>query len=81
MILVMGITGKVGGATAEHLLAHSKQVRALVRNRETASGWAKRGVELVDGDWRDSAAIERALRRRRRCVCHVAGCLGPLARL
>jgi uncharacterized protein YbjT (DUF2867 family) len=56
MFLVMGITGKVGGATAEHLLAHGKEVRALVRNREKASSWVNRGVELVDGDWNDSAA-------------------------
>ena len=34
MYLVMGITGKVGGATARHLLNQGKQVRALVRNRE-----------------------------------------------
>ena len=61
MFLVMGITGKVGGATAEHLLTHGKQVRALVRNREKAANWANQGVELVDGDWNDSAAIERAL--------------------
>nr|WP_247294016.1 MULTISPECIES: NmrA family NAD(P)-binding protein [unclassified Bradyrhizobium] len=58
----MGITGKVGGATAEHLLAHGKEVRALVRNREKGSSWANQGVELVDGDWNDSAAIERALK-------------------
>ena len=62
MFLVMGITGKVGGATAEHLLAHGKEVRALVRNRKKASSWANQGVELVDGDWNDSAAIERALK-------------------
>ena len=31
MYLVMGITGKVGGATARHLLQQGKQVRALVR--------------------------------------------------
>src|ERR1700743_91458 len=62
MFLVMGITGKVGGATAEHLLAHGKEVRALVRNREKASSWANQGVELIDGDWNDSAAIERALK-------------------
>lgn len=62
MFLVMGITGKVGGATADHLLAQGKQVRALVRNREKASNWAHRGVELVDGDWNDVAAIERALK-------------------
>ena len=61
MFLVMGITGKVGGATAQHLLARGRQVRALVRNRDKASSWANRGVELVDGDWNDSAAIERAL--------------------
>jgi uncharacterized protein YbjT (DUF2867 family) len=37
MFLIMGITGKVGGATAKHLLAHGKQVRALVRNHEKAA--------------------------------------------
>jgi uncharacterized protein YbjT (DUF2867 family) len=52
----------VDGATAEHLLAHGKDVRALVRNREKASSWANQGVELVDGDWNDPAAIERALK-------------------
>ncbi|GAB2901618.1 NmrA family NAD(P)-binding protein [Paralcaligenes ginsengisoli] len=62
MFLVMGITGKVGGATAAHLLAHGKEVRALVRNREKAANWANQGVELVDGDWNDSAAIEQALK-------------------
>ena len=35
MFLVMGITGKVGGATAEHLLAHGKaSPRAGPRSRE-----------------------------------------------
>ena len=38
MFLVMGITGKVGGATAKHLLAHGKEVRALVpRDHEKAA--------------------------------------------
>jgi uncharacterized protein YbjT (DUF2867 family) len=61
MFLVMGITGKVGGATAKHLLAQGKKVRALVRDREKAANWSNQGVELVDGDWNDAAAIERAL--------------------
>lgn len=61
MFLVMGITGKVGGATAQHLLTQGKKVRALVRNREKAANWADKGVELVDGDWNDSTAIEQAL--------------------
>ena len=62
MYLVMGITGKVGGATAKHLLAQGKEVRALVRNRGKAAKWADEGVHLVEGDWSDSAAIEMALR-------------------
>ncbi len=62
MFLVMGITGQVGGATAKHLLAHGKKVRALVRNREKAANWANQGVELVDGDWNDPAAIAQALK-------------------
>lgn len=61
MFLVMGITGRVGGATAQHLLAQTKKVRALVRNREKATSWADQGVELVEGDWNDAAAVESAL--------------------
>jgi uncharacterized protein YbjT (DUF2867 family) len=61
MFLVMGITGRVGGATAQHLLAQGRKVRALVRNREKAANWADQGVELVDGDWNDGAAVERVL--------------------
>jgi uncharacterized protein YbjT (DUF2867 family) len=60
--LVMGITGKVGGATARHLLKQGKQVRALVRNRGKAAKWADQGVELVDGDWNDAPAIAAALK-------------------
>ena len=62
MYLVMGITGKVGGATARHLMKQGKQVRALVRNREKAAKWADQDVELVDGDWNDATAIAAALK-------------------
>ncbi|MEW9623385.1 NmrA family NAD(P)-binding protein [Rhodanobacter geophilus] len=62
MFLVMGITGKVGGATATHLLTQGKKVRALVRDRAKAASWAGQGVELVDGDWNDALSIERALK-------------------
>lgn len=61
MFLVMGITGKVGGATAAHLLAQGKKVRALIRDRTKAASWTDQGVELVGGDWNDAAAIGRAL--------------------
>jgi uncharacterized protein YbjT (DUF2867 family) len=62
MFLVVGITGKVGGATATHLLAQGKKVRALVRDRAKAASWTDQGVELVDGDWNNAAALERALK-------------------
>lgn len=61
MFLVTGITGKVGGATARHLLAQGQKVRALVRDRTKAADWADQGVELVDGDWNDAASIQQAL--------------------
>lgn len=61
MFLVTGITGKVGGAAARHLLEMGKQVRALVREESKAAAWAGQGVELVIGRWEDSAAMARAL--------------------
>jgi len=61
MFLVTGITGHVGGATAQNLLAQGHKVRALVRNPEKAGAWASQGVELVQGDFNDAAAIAGAL--------------------
>ncbi len=61
MFLVTGITGKVGGATARHLLEMGKRVKAVVRDEAKAAAWAEKGVELVRGDWEDSAAMTRAL--------------------
>jgi len=60
MFTVMGITGSVGGAVAENLLAAGKSVRAVVRNPETAKAWAQRGVELVQSAYDDAAGLEAA---------------------
>ena len=62
MFLVMGITGNVGGAAARGLLAQGKQVRALVRDITKTSAWADQGVELVQGDWNNTASIAEALK-------------------
>ena len=43
-------------------MAQGKKVRALVRNREKAANWADQGVDLIDGDWNNSAAIGQALK-------------------
>ena len=72
MYLVMGITGKVGGATARHLLKQGKQVRALVRNPEKAAKWADQGVELVGGDWNNATAIASALKGGSKAFCELA---------
>ena len=61
MYLVMGITGRVGGAVARHLLRQGQHVRSVVRNREKATAWLEKGVELVEGDWNDAGAISEAL--------------------
>jgi uncharacterized protein YbjT (DUF2867 family) len=75
MYLVMGIPGKVGGATGRHLLKQGKQIRALVRNREKAAKWADQGVELVEGDWNDVTAIAAASKvwRARLLCCRLSG--------
>ena len=59
MFLVMGITGKVGGAAARHLLAQGKKVPALVRDRTKTEKWADQSVELIDGDWNDATAVAK----------------------
>jgi uncharacterized protein YbjT (DUF2867 family) len=62
MFLVLGITGRVGGATAQNLLAKGYKVRALVRDPGKAADWGSQGVELVQGDFSDAAALTGALR-------------------
>ena len=54
MFAVMGITGNVGGAVANTLLQHGKQVRGIVRNPAKAEVWKEKGVELVTADYDDN---------------------------
>lgn len=58
-VLVAGATGTVGGATARELLARGARIKALVRDPARAAHLV--GAELVQGDLRDPAALERAL--------------------
>lgn len=61
MILLTGITGNIGGATARALLAQGVRFRALVRDLAKAAAWGEQGVELVQGDFEDPDSITRAL--------------------
>lgn len=61
MILLTGITGNIGGATAKALLAKGVRFRALVRDLAKAAAWADQGVELVQGDLENADSVKRAL--------------------
>jgi nucleoside-diphosphate-sugar epimerase len=59
-VLVTGATGFTGGHLARRLAAGGDHVRALVRDPGRAPDLAAAGIELVPGDLRDRAAVERA---------------------
>jgi NAD(P)H dehydrogenase (quinone) len=60
MYIVMGITGRVGGAVAHTLLRQGKNVRAIVRNSQRARPWLQRGAELFQTDFGDAPALQEA---------------------
>ena len=62
MILLTGVTGKTGVATAKSLLGKGVPLRAIVRNAEKAAALKDAGVDLVVGDVTDKAVIDKALR-------------------
>ncbi|HEY4176784.1 MAG TPA: NmrA/HSCARG family protein [Kofleriaceae bacterium] len=63
-ILVVGATGKQGGAVINALLAKGFQAKALTRKPDSpaAKALAGRGVELATGDLTDRASVDGALR-------------------
>jgi uncharacterized protein YbjT (DUF2867 family) len=60
MYAIMGITGRVGSAIAENLLAQGEQIRAIVRNPEKAVRWKDRGAEIAVADVDDPSALASA---------------------
>ena len=60
MYAITGITGQVGSAVADNLLAQRHQVRAVVRNPEKAETWKARGCEIALADVNDVAALTEA---------------------
>ncbi len=66
-VLVVGATGRQGGATARELLATGVPVRALVRDpaAERAKAVEAAGAELVPGDLLDRDGLARAVKGAR----------------
>jgi uncharacterized protein YbjT (DUF2867 family) len=65
MILVVGATGTLGSEICRRLLMAGKPVRAMVRNTSEPAkkdALIKLGAELVEGDLKDRASLDRACR-------------------
>jgi uncharacterized protein YbjT (DUF2867 family) len=60
MYAITGITGQVGGALAEALLADGAAVRAVARDRDKATRWTERGCTLALADMTDARALTHA---------------------
>jgi uncharacterized protein YbjT (DUF2867 family) len=63
-VLVLGATGRQGGATTRQLLHAGWRVRALVRDPDRADVHALRqaGVEIVQGDYDDRPSLDAAMK-------------------
>jgi dihydroflavonol-4-reductase len=71
MMLVTGATGFVGSAVARALLQAGHQVRVLVRPTSSRVNIADLRLEVEQGDLRDAASLERAMKDIR-ALFHVA---------
>lgn len=60
MYAITGITGKVGGALAQTLLAAGQPVRGVVRDARKGEAWASRGCEVAVAEMEDAAALAKA---------------------
>jgi uncharacterized protein YbjT (DUF2867 family) len=61
MYAITGITGNVGGAAADTLLAAGLPVRAVLRDPAKADAWAARGCEIAFADIDDADSLASAL--------------------
>jgi uncharacterized protein YbjT (DUF2867 family) len=63
-VLVIGATGRQGGAVIRHMLPKGWKLRALTRKTDDsmAQSLTSPGIEVVRGDLEDPASLERAAR-------------------
>lgn len=63
-ILVIGATGRQGGATARHLLAQGFSVSALTRNPDKAQAHllARKGADIIAGNLDDRSSLDKAMK-------------------
>jgi NAD(P)H dehydrogenase (quinone) len=79
MFSITGITGQVGGAVAQNLLAAKRNVRAVVRDLQKGEAWAQRGCEVVQAEITDQAALTASFRGAEAVFVLVPPSFDPLA--
>ena len=62
MILIVGATGTLGGMITRRLLQRGRKVRILVRDGSDYNELVKAGAETVEGDLKDRASLDAAMR-------------------
>jgi len=60
MFAITGITGKVGGQTANALLTQNKSVRAIMRDVSKGQIWLEQSCEVAEADLNNEAALTKA---------------------
>jgi uncharacterized protein YbjT (DUF2867 family) len=60
MYAITGITGKVGGEIARHLVGQGESVRAVLRNRAKAADWAAAGCDIAIADMANAEQLAMA---------------------
>ena len=60
MYAITGITGKVGGEVARHLIANDQSVRAVLRDRAKAADWAAKGCDVAIADMGNAEQLAAA---------------------
>jgi uncharacterized protein YbjT (DUF2867 family) len=76
MILVAGGTGRLGSKVVTLLHRRGPDVRVLTRDRSRAAHLAGAGVEIVEGDVRDLAAVRRAVAGTQTVISAIQGFAG-----
>src|SRR2546429_1521686 len=76
MIAVAGGTGRLGTKVVTLLRQRGQDVRVLTRDHGRAAHLSSTGVEIVEGDVRDFAAVRRAMAGTRTVVSAIQGFAG-----
>lgn len=72
-VLVVGATGFLGGKVVDALLAHGKDVRALVRPSTDATQLENRGVQIARGDMLELDSLVAAMQDADAVISTAAG--------